>query len=56
MTEKRPGMTDEEILTLYRQDYSYISLGDAKACYCTWLRFCHLGAPRNRAEKGRWRP
>jgi hypothetical protein len=44
MGELKPGMTDHEILTHYRQRNPYISLGVAKAVYRTWLQFRYLGA------------
>jgi hypothetical protein len=31
MTEKRPGMTDEEVVAFYRQRYPYIGLETARA-------------------------
>jgi hypothetical protein len=49
MDELRIGMSDNDVLAHYREEYPYIALGRAKEVYRTWLKFRHLGALAARA-------
>jgi hypothetical protein len=47
----RAGMSDEEVLGHYRKVHPYISMGQAKEVYRTWLKFRHLGALAEKQQR-----
>jgi hypothetical protein len=44
-------MSDNEVLAHYRQSHPYISVGQAKEIYRTWLKFRRLGALAEKKER-----
>jgi hypothetical protein len=44
-------MSDNEVLAYYRKIHPYISMGEAKEVYMTWLKFRHLGALAEKRQR-----